>query len=206
MAGYLFWRVNMSKRVERIFWLVTVVALGIYGLSIAETWLYQTYLAREFAQTSKPLAPTRSSGILPKVALDRGKLSEGQPIGRLEIPAIHLSAMIAESVETTTLRRSIGHMPGTSLPGGQGNVVVAAHRDTFFRHLGKLQKGDLISIATLDGTFDYAVESESIIDPDEKIVLREIGRPTLTLITCYPFYFVGLAPKRFVVHAGLVTY
>jgi sortase A len=196
----------MSKRVERIFWLVTVVALGIYGLSIAETWLYQTYLAWEFAQNSKPLAPARPGGILPKVALDRAKLSEGQPIGRLEIPAINLSAMIAEGVETSTLRRSIGHMPGTSLPGGQGNVVVAAHRDTFFRHVGKLQKGDLISIATLEGTFDYAVESKGIIDPDEKIVLRDIGRPTLTLITCYPFYFVGSAPKRFVVHAGLVTY
>src|SRR5262249_19663774 len=136
-----------------------------------------------------------------QTALDRAKLSEGQPIGRLEVPAINLSAMIAEGVETSTLRRSIGHMPGTSLPGWHGNVVVAAHRDTFFRHLSKLQKGDLISIAALDGTFDYAVESESIIDPDERVVLRDIGRPTLTLITCYPFYFVGAAPKRFVVHA-----
>jgi len=196
----------MSKRVERAFWLVTLVALAIYGLSIAETWLYQTYLNWEFAQTLKPLAPALSGGILPRAALGRAKLSEGQPIGRLEIPVINLSAMVAEGVETRTLRRSIGHMPGTSLPGGQGNVVVAAHRDTFFRHLGKLQKGDVISIATLDGTFDYAVESVSIIDPDEKIVLRDIGRPTLTLITCYPFYFVGSAPKRFVVHAGLVTY
>jgi sortase A len=138
--------------------------------------------------------------------MNEAKLVEGQTIGRLEIPAIELSAMVAEGVETSTLRRSIGHIPGTSLPGARGNVAISAHRDTFFRNLGKLQRGDLISIATLDGTFDYAVESTSIVDPDERAALRDIGRPTLTLVTCYPFYFVGAAPKRFVVHAGLIAY
>ena len=196
----------MSKRVERVFWAITAIALGIYGLSIAETWLYQTYLNWEFAQTLKPPATAGVNRISPIAAKDRAKAIEGQPIGRLDIPAINLSGMVAEGVETSTLRRSIGHVPGTSLPGAQGNVAISAHRDTFFRHLDKLRKGDLISFATLDGTFDYAVESTSIVDPDERVVLRDIGRPTLTLITCYPFYFVGSAPKRFVVHAGLVAY
>jgi len=194
----------MSKRVERVFWVITAIALGIYALSIAETWLYQAYLNWEFAETLKPPA-ARLDGISPSTATDHLRLVEGQAIGRLEIPAISLSAMVAEGVETSTLRRSIGHIPGTSLPGAQGNVAISAHRDTFFRHLGKLQKGDLISIDTLDGTFEYAVESTNIVDPDERAVLRDIGRPTLTLITCYPFYFVGSAPKRFVVHAGLVS-
>jgi sortase A len=196
----------MSKRVERIFWAITAIALGVYALSLAETWLYQAYLNWEFAQTLKPPAPVRLSGISPKATMNPEKLVQAQPIGRLEIPAIDLSAMVAEGVETSTLRRSIGHIPGTSLPGARGNVAISAHRDTFFRNLGKLQRGDLISITTLDGTFDYVVESTSIVDPDETAALRDIGRPTLTLVTCYPFYFVGSAPKRFVVHAGLIAY
>jgi LPXTG-site transpeptidase (sortase) family protein len=196
----------MSKRVERVFWAITAILLGIYGLSIAETSLYQTYLNWEFAQTLKPPAHARPSGISLSAGKDRAKVIEGQPIGRLNIPAINLSAMVAEGVETSTLRRSIGHVPGTSLPGAPGNVAISAHRDTFFRHLGELQKGDQISFSTLDGTFDYAVESTSIVDPDERVVLRDIGRPTLTRITCYPFHFVGSASKRFVVHAGLVAY
>jgi sortase A len=196
----------MSKRVERVFWAITAIALGIYGLSIAETWLYQTYLNWEFAQMLKPPANASPSDSSLREAKGRAKVIEGQSIGRLHIPAINLSAIVAEGVETSTLRRSIGHVPGTSLPGAQGNVAISAHRDTFFRHLGELQKGDLISFATLDGTFDYAVESTGIVDPDERVVLRDIGRPTLTLITCYPFHFVGSAPMRFVVHAGLVAY
>jgi sortase A len=196
----------MSKRVERFFWLITAIALGIYGLSIAETWLYQTYLDWQFAQKLEQPPLARPNGIPPSAATDRAKVTEGQPIGRLEIPAINLSAMVAEGVGASTLRRSIGHVPGTSLPGAQGNIAISAHRDTFFRHVGELRQGDLISIATLDGTFDYEVESTSIVDPDERAVLRDIGRPTLTLITCYPFYFIGSAPKRFVVHAGLINY
>ena len=84
-----------------------------------------------------------------------------------------------------------------------GNVVLAGHRDTFFRRLGEVHDADVISITTIDGTFDYVVENTSVVDPDEAIVLHNIGRPTLTLVTCYPFYYVGPAPKRFVVHAGL---
>jgi sortase A len=111
--------------------------------------------------------------------------------------------MIAEGVGDDVLRRSVGHVPGTGIPGKKGNVGLSAHRDMFFRHLGKLQTGDLIFVTTLDGVFRYQVESTNIVDPDESIVLRDIGRPTLTLVTCYPFRYIGPAPKRFVVHAGL---
>jgi sortase A len=126
-----------------------------------------------------------------------------QPIGRLEIPSVNISGIVIEGDDARTLRRGIGHIPGTALPGGPGNVGLSAHRDTFFRHLGQIRTGDPLWITTLKGRYKYVVESSGIVDPDEDIVLHDIGRPTLTLVTCYPFYYVGSAPKRFVVHATL---
>jgi sortase A len=193
----------MSKNIQCFFWGVAAIAIGIYVLSVGERWLYQSYLTWEFAETLKAPAPARLSGVSAHTATKRFTPTEGQLFGRLEIPSIELSAMIAEGVGDDVLRRSVGHVPGTAIPGSIGNVGLSAHRDTFFRHLGKLQTGDLISVTTLDGVFRYEVESTSIVNPDESIVLRNIGRPTLTLVTCYPFYYVGPAPKRFVVHAGL---
>src|ERR1051326_8803503 len=195
----------MSKRVERVFWLITAIALGIYGLSIGETWLYQSYLNWEFAQTVKTPLPAQTTGVAASTAAHKAAPAEGQSLGRLEIPSIDLSAIVAEGVQTSTLRRSVGHVPGTAMPGGAGNVGLSGHRDTFFRHLRDIRRNDLISITTLDGKVDYVVEAATIVDPDEAIVLHDIGRPTLTLVTCYPFYYVGPAPKRFVVHAGLIA-
>lgn len=185
----------MRKSIERILWLIAAIAFAIYGLAAVETHLYQHSFDRQFMEVSmpKPAAPSVKSR--PVV---------GQPIGRLEIPSIRLSAIVAEGVDEGILRRSIGHVAKTELPGGPGNVGLAAHRDTFFRHLGELHKSDLISITTSDGRFDYVVESMGVVNPDESIVLRNIGRPTLTLVTCFPFYYVGPAPKRFIVHAALV--
>jgi sortase A len=178
----------MKKRIERSLWLIAAVALGIYSLSLAETRLCQVYLDWRFAQTLKPPGRVFIRGIPAAAAVAKAK------------------PMIAEGVESKTLRRSIGHVPGTALPGFTGNVGLSAHRDTFFRHLGDLLKNDVISIETAQGSFDYLVESTTIVDPDEAVVLRDIGRPTLTLVTCYPFYYVGPAPKRFVVHAALMQY
>src|ERR1051326_2468189 len=113
--------------------------------------------------------------------------------------------MIVEGVDSRSLRRAVGHIPGTALPGRSGNVVLSGHRDTFFRRLGRIHAGDVIWLTTLDGRHKYIAESSGVIDSEEAVVLRDIGRPTLTLVTCYPFYYVGSAPKRFVVHASLAT-
>lgn len=195
----------MRKRIERVLWFIAAVALAIYGLSIAETHLYQLYFDWQFTETLRPplLIPAERPAV---AAVRKTKPVQGEPLGRLEIPSINLSAMVAEGVETTTLRRGVGHVPGTALPGSRGNVGLSAHRDTFFRHLGELQKTDVISVTTAEGVFDYVVESTGVVDADESVVLRDIGRPTLTLVTCFPFYYVGPAPKRFVVHAGLGQY
>jgi len=194
----------MFRVIERLLWLLAAVALATAALAAGETWLYQSYYNWEFAQIlGEPRVQV--SGIPAAVGAREARVSEGQPLGRLEIPSINLSSMFLEGVDTRTLRRGVGHIPGTPFPGATGNVALSAHRDTFFRRLREIRINDPIVVTTLQGAFQYVVESTAIVNPDETIVLHNIGRPTLTLITCYPFYYVGPAPKRFVVHAALVT-
>ena len=103
-----------------------------------------------------------------------------------------------------TLRGSVGHVPGSALPGEAGNSAFAAHRDTFFRPLKGVQKGDEIAVTTKDGEFRYVVSATRVVEPSDVSVLRASNEPTLTLVTCYPFDFVGSAPSRFIVTARLV--
>jgi sortase A len=126
------------------------------------------------------------------------------PLGKIEIPSIGLTATVQEGTGPRVLRLGIGHIEGTSLLGQSGNIGLAGHRDTFFRNLRRIQEGDEITITTLSGSFLYRVDLISIIEPDNSQVLRYSGKDTLTLVTCYPFIFVGPAPKRFIVHASRV--
>jgi sortase A len=122
-------------------------------------------------------------------------------LGRIEISSIGLAAMIMEGVEARTLRHAVGHIPGTPLPGQQGNVALAGHRDTFFRGLRNIHKDDEITLTTLHGSFRYRVDSTQVVEPKDTEVLDNSVDYILTLVTCYPFYFVGPAPKRFIVRA-----
>jgi sortase A len=128
-------------------------------------------------------------------------LAEGDPVGRLELPRLRISVMVLQGVEDRTLVAGAGHVPGTPSPGSDGNVVIAAHRDTFFRTLERVVPGDHIQIDTATWRHVYIVESTEVVEPNETRVMESRGRRELTLITCYPFYFVGPAPRRFVVHA-----
>ena len=125
----------------------------------------------------------------------------GGALGRIEIARIGLAAMILEGTNGRTLRRAVGHIPGTPLPGQQGNVAIAGHRDTFFRPLRNVQHNDEITLTTLDGTYRYLVDSTQVVAPEDTQVLDDSRDTILTLVTCYPFYFVGPAPKRFIVRA-----
>jgi sortase A len=125
-------------------------------------------------------------------------------IGRLEIPRIGVAVMVREGADEGTLSRAVGHIPGTALPGAIGNVGLAGHRDTFFRALRNIRADDTISLETTDGTYQYVVKSTKIVTPRDVSVLEASGGETLTLVTCYPFYYVGSAPKRFIVHASQV--
>jgi sortase A len=109
--------------------------------------------------------------------------------------------MIAEGATSPVLDLAVGHVPGTVLPGQAGNMALAAHRDTFFRRFGELEPGDVIRIIVSRAEYRYRITFTDIVNPDETWVLQSTSGQALTLITCYPFHFVGAAPKRFVVRA-----
>jgi sortase A len=125
----------------------------------------------------------------------------GEPIGRIEVPRLHLSAAVANGDDDGTLRVAIGHLPDTPFPWEDGNSALAGHRDTFFRELRHIRVNDDMLVATPYGEFTYHVTKTLIVMPDDLSVLAPTSEPTLTLVTCYPFSYVGHAPKRFIVEA-----
>jgi sortase A len=196
--------------VRYVFLALAIVCLGLYGYSYLERVLYQTWESREFDRTLERTATAvavSSDRIRP---IGRGvpasrKASSGTVIGRLSVPRLHLSAMVREGIDRNTLLLAVGHIPATALPGQPGNVGVAGHRDTFFRGLKDLRTGDEIRFATLSGDFKYVVESLMIVEPDNVAVLAPSSENILTMVTCYPFFYIGSAPKRFVVKARQVA-
>lgn len=220
------------RALEWIFLLVGLVALDCYVWVNASAVLYQSYEDWAFDQTLRGLQPSIGGFVRDETHwffAGREKLenAEGpkpapsvsaptpetplQPpalnavIGRLEIPRLNLAVMVREGAGEGTLRRAVGHIPGTALPGNLGNVGLAGHRDTFFRALRNIRKDDTIELETTAGTYRYVVNSTRIVTPRDVSVLKASGGETLTLVTCYPFYYVGSAPKRFIVHATQVA-
>ena len=129
---------------------------------------------------------------------------ESGVFGRIEIPRLGISALIAEGTEPAQLDRAVGHISATVFPGQSGNCALAGHRDSFLRGLGGVRENDIIRIDTLQGTYTYLVEWSRVVGPHRVDVLDSTAAPSLTLVTCYPFQFVGPAPERFVVRAKLV--
>ena len=128
-----------------------------------------------------------------------------QLVGRIEIPRLGVSVVIMEGIEEETLDRAAGHIPGTPLPGQIGNVGISAHRDTYFRPLRNIRRDDIITIATPRADFRYRVLTTRIVSPEDLTVLSAADSEILTLVTCYPFYFIGPAPSRFIVRAERIT-
>jgi sortase A len=186
--------------VVRYFFLVLAIAcLGLYGYAYLERVLYQTYESREFDRM-----PDRGAAVAASYdqITPSGRVpSPTELIGRLSVPRLHLSAMVREGIDRDTLQLAIGHIPATALPGQPGNVGLAGHRDTFFRGLKDLKAKDEIQFSTLSGDFRYEVESLIVVDPNNTGVLAPSRENVLTLVTCYPFFYIGTAPKRFVVRA-----
>lgn len=183
--------------------------MGYCALTVAETTLYQQWAYKQMQMvkaeppTERPESqPSSLSFPLTHDALYPGSFSGMSPVGRIEIPRLHISAMVTEGTTPRVLKMAVGHISGTALPGQAGNVVLAGHRDTFFRRLGDLKTGDVIELTTPKGQYVYGVRFTSIVTPDETWVLDPSTGETLTLVTCYPFHFVGAAPKRFIVRAS----
>jgi sortase A len=178
-------------------------ALGYCALVLFEAACYQASAREHLSQGNIGLieaSTTRSFRTASQPSLLRSG-SDPAPVGRIEIPSVHISVTVAEGTSPRVLRLAVGHMPGTALPGDTGNVVLAAHRDAFFRRLGELKSGDVIRLAVPGRQYVYSVRFADIVGPNETWVLEPSPGQSLTLVTCYPFYFVGPAPKRFVIRA-----
>jgi sortase A len=168
------------------------LALGVLGLG------YATYIVVD-AQAFEAIEEFKLPGMQPVSGL--GVVAEGDVIGEMNIPRLELKTIVVQGDSNKILRRSIGHLPKTPLPGEPGNVALAGHRDGFFRPLRNIQTGDAITIQTPGIEYEYQVESTEIVSPTDVQVLQASNDNTLTLVTCYPFYYVGPAPKRFIVRA-----
>lgn len=198
-------RDRFLRAAERLLFVVGVGAL---------CWVFagQIHAAREQAALSRELEAARRNAAAQATEVARAKTAEPPTaltpralIGRIEVPRLRLSALAREGVDVRTLRGSVGHVPGTALPGNPGNAAFAAHRDTFFRPLAGIRKDDTVVVTTPDGVHRYRVFATRVVDPSEVSVLRSGQLSQLTLVTCYPFDYVGNAPKRFIVHAELVV-
>jgi len=125
----------------------------------------------------------------------------GDVLGHLEIARVGVSVVVLEGSDSRILAVAAGHIEGTALPGSIGNVGIAAHRDTFFHSLQRIRTNDTIRLTTAHGTFQYQVDRTDVVLPAATEVLDQSTSSELTLVTCYPFGYIGAAPKRFIVHA-----
>jgi sortase A len=201
---------------RRLFFVIGIVALSYVAFALLDARLYQAGQSRRFQQeldglkqsimsdehmhASSIVSAKAKENLIPDERLDIAG-SGRTPWGRIEISTIGLDAMILEGTNARTLRRAVGHIPGTPLPGQQGNVAITGHRDTFFRPLRNIRKDDEIRLTTLSGSYRYWVDSIKVVEAKDMGVLDNSEDEILTLVTCYPFYYVGPAPKRFIVRA-----
>jgi sortase A len=197
-------RSSPLRWLERLLIVIGIASLGYYTYVSAETALYQAFETRELDAilASVPAPPPASAKTVAPRAR-RALPARGSTIGRIEIPRLGVVAIVRAGSDARTLRLAVGHIPGTALPGEGGNIGLAAHRDTFFRRLGDIRAGDDVRVVTPEGTFTYRVEGTKVVDPSDVWVLDPTERPVLTLVTCYPFSYVGSAPQRFIVRALL---
>jgi sortase A len=204
---------SFLRGIRYLFFILGILALSHCSWVLLDAKFYQAHQTRQFQQALKDSRAANDNQELVRSSLppdeakpartdSRGSTeSTHSPLGRIEISTIGLSAMIMEGIDERTLRRAVGHIPGTPLPGQSGNVALAGHRDTFFRGLRNIHSDDEITLETLSGIYRYRVDSIQVVDPGETRVLDNSEDAILTLVTCYPFAFVGPAPRRFVVRA-----
>jgi sortase A len=179
-----------------------LACLIFYGTVTFNTWRYQRSAK---IRVEKMVTMERPPSVADSVPRGAKPLATGELIGRVDIPRLKLSAAVAEGDDEKTLGIAVGHLPDTPLPWQRhGNVAFAAHRDGLFRPLQKVRVNDEVRVVTPRGEYTYRVRKTQIVDPDDVWVLAPTSTPTITLITCYPFSFVGSAPQRFIVQADMV--
>jgi len=191
---------RVARWLEICFWMMGCLALGYCAFLWGRAQYDQAEgnWALEHTLPSDPMTVDGPSRRPPDSA-------EGSLVGRIDIPRLDLSAVVFEGTSDDTLARGVGHLRGSAGPGERGNLVLAGHRDTFFRELQGIRQGDEVNIKGPEGEFEYKVESTAIVEPDQTEVLKPSDDATLTLITCYPFRYIGNAPERFIVRATKIV-
>jgi sortase A len=179
----------IARAVYYLFLIGGILVLAYAAYTIADAHAYQRVEKVRFEnlKVSSNQEPLRAA--------------QGDIIGELEVPRLGLQTVVVQGDSPKILRRAVGHIVETAMPGDQGNVTLAGHRDTFFRPLRNIRRGDTVTLKTRVGNFQYLVESTAVVPPSDIRVLQPSARRTLTLITCFPFYYVGPAPNRFIVLA-----
>ena len=197
-------RGRWSVWISRALVAVGLACLVLYSVVTVYTWGYQRAAKSRVEQMISIERPAAAAvrEYVPDVSKP---LKTGEIIGRVDIPRLRLSAAVAEGDDDKTLGNAVGHLPDTPLPWHRrGNVALAAHRDGLFRSLEGVRLNDDVRVVTSRGEFHYRVTKTHIVDPDDVWVIAPTDTPTITLITCYPFTFIGNAPRRFIVKAELV--
>ena len=197
----------MTKRLERVF-----LALGLILIAVSAAARIHGQISADLAIQNFATAPLESNESVDvslwsakRVQQYRESLAErtDAPLAILRIPKLRLEVPVFDGTEEWTLNRGAGRIIGTARLGEPGNTGIAAHRDGFFRGLKDIGLGDALELTTPRGTERYVVTQIQITTPEDVSVLRPTDTASLTLVTCYPFYFVGSAPQRFIVHASI---
>src|SRR5579859_204422 len=176
--------------------LLILLGVGLLGYVASEYWGMYRSQQRLEAEWERQAATANAPG--------QAVIPPDQMLTRVVVPKIGLDAIVVEGASRKELSEGPGHMKETAMPGETGNAVITAHRDTFFRHIYELVKGDHIHVRRAGRVFTYEVTAKKIVMPDDVSVIRQTPDPQLTLITCYPVYYIGPAPKRLVVSSKLI--
>jgi sortase A len=193
---------NRGWIVRALLLLTAVVCLGWVAVATVRMQFAQRELRQRLANASGQLQMLADlGGALPDTLDPRLPLAFGELVGRIEIPRVSLDVMAIEGVRDYLLDKGAGHFHETYFPGLGGNSVFAGHRDTFFRPLREVVEGDTVHVTMPWGRYTYAVNSILVVEPEDVWVLDQRGVEVLTLITCYPFDWLGPAPQRVVITA-----
>jgi sortase A len=178
---------------------VGILPLAYAAYIVIDARIYEAHVLKRLAHDRQ--VALNADARTPFVRMAAPPPVEGAGIAEMRIGRLGLSVVVVQGESEAILRRAVGHLARTALPGDEGNVVLAGHRDTFFRSLKDILEGDRITLQTPERAFEYVVEWTSIVKPTDVGVIEPSGGHTLTLITCFPFYYVGPAPNRFIVVA-----
>ena len=194
---------SLAAWIERLLMVIGIACLATYALATLDARRYreEQRTAFETSAAARPGADTRSGPRTVEAPASVTNVESGALLGMLDVPRLKLSTPVVQGDDEATLSRAAGHLPDTPLPWQPGNSAVAAHRDTLFRPLKDIAVGDEIRWRTQRGELRYRVTRTTIVNPDDVSVLDPGPRDRLTLVTCYPFYYVGHAPRRFIVQA-----